>query len=263
MSISTEVLDAYVNAQRELIQFEDVDKDNCVVSLPLHYSAHTRVELSVTRISKDRFLLTDQGQTLSELKDSGHPVGSRLYDRVQEIVRIWRIDLDGVSLVKMCRRKELGTALHELGEAAKTIGDAYLIPRDRETDPRVEESLKDQVRHEFQREQYFYREQQDVPGRIETAGHRVDFYIPPNGSKGLALEVLINPNKLQAEAWGFRARDMKDANQGLLVGFVYDQVARDLSRTILGGIGDIALSSTELIFFNDQLHKYGISRGSA
>ena len=31
---------------------------------------------------------------------------------------------------------------------------------------------------------------------------------------------------------------MKDANQGLLVGLVYDQVASDLNRHILGSIAD-------------------------
>ena len=261
MSISTEVLDAYVNAQRDLIEFEEIDKDNCRMSLPLHYSAHTRVELAISRISKNQFLLTDEGQTLSELKNAGHPVGSRLFDRIREIVRIWRIDLDGVSLVKMCRRKDLGKALHEIGEAAKTIGDAYLIPRDIEPDPRVEESIKETVRRSFREERYSYREDQTVPGIIESAGHRVDFYIPPNGANGLALEVLIKPNKLHAEAWGFRARDMKDADKRLKVGFVYDEVAKDLSRSILGSIADIALSSGELMFFNEQLKKYEISRG--
>jgi Domain of unknown function DUF1828 len=263
MSLSTEVLDAYINAQKELIEFEEIDQSNCVMSLPLHYSAHTRVELVVSKIANNQFLLTDQGQTLSELKDAGHPIGSRLLERVREIIRIWRVNLDGVSLVRMCKHKDLGIALHEIAEAAKTIGDAYLLPHDKEPDPRVEESIKDRVRKTFQKEHYFYREQQSVPGKIENAGHRVDFYIPPNGSNGLALEVLVNPNKLQAEAWGFRARDMKDADQRLLVGFVYDQVAKDLSRTILGSIGDIALSSSELMFFTEQLKKYQISRGSA
>jgi hypothetical protein len=70
MSIAAEVLDAYISAQRELIEFEDIDKSNCLVSLPLHHSAHTRVEVAITRLSKNRFLLTDQGQMLVELKDA-------------------------------------------------------------------------------------------------------------------------------------------------------------------------------------------------
>ena len=180
---------------------------------------------------------------------------------MSDIVRIWQVSLDGISLVRMCTRKDLGVAVHELGEAAKTIGDAYLYPRDKEPDPRVEESIKDRVRKTFQRERYFYREQQSVPGKIENAGHKVDFYIPSNNANGLALEVLINPNKLQAEAWGFRAQDMKAVDQRLKIGFVYDQVSRDLSRTILGSIADIALSSNETAFLIEQLRKYHISRG--
>lgn len=263
MSITEVVLNAYIKAQQKTIEFEDVDKNNCRVSLPLHYSAHTRVELAITKISKDQFLLTDEGQTITELRNAGHPTGSRTLDRVSEIVRIWQVTLDGISLVRMCSRKDLGVAVHELGEAAKTIGDAYLYPRDKEPDPRVEESIKDTVRRAFRKEKYSYREEQNVPGKIESAGHKVDFYIPPNESKGLALEVLIHPNKLHAEAWGFRARDMKDANEGLLVGLVYDQVASDLNRHILGSIADIALPSSQMMFFSEQLRKYGISRGHA
>jgi hypothetical protein len=234
-----------------------------VVSLPRYFSAHARVELTVSRLSKDQFVLTDQGQTVGELRDSGVPVGPTVLEKLKQIIRIWKVDLVGVNLIMTCRRRELGIALHEFGEAAKTVGDAYLTARDYETDRRVEETLKDQVRRTFHAEHYFYREQQSVPGKVETAGHKEDFYIPPNGSNGLALEVLSKPNKLQAEAWGFRTRDMKEANQRLLVGFVYDETAKDLSRTILNSIADISLSAIELIEFGGQLKAHHISRGDA
>ncbi len=263
MSITTQVLDAYLRAQKGLIEFEDLDANNCRVSLPLHYSAHARVELAITKLSRDQFLLTDEGQTVAELRNAGHATGSRVLERLREIIRIFKVDLDGISLVRMCNRKDLGTAVHELGEAAKTLGDAYLMPRDKEADPQIEETIKDKVRTVFRSSEYFYREDQTVPGKIEAAGHRVDFYLPPNGSNGLALEVLINPNKLQAEAWGFRARDMKDANAGLQIGFVYDQVSKDLSRTIITSIADIAVSSAETTFLAELLNKHQISRGSA
>jgi len=263
MSITTQVLDAYLRAQKKLIEFEDIDKNNCRVSLPLHYSAHARVELAVTQLSRDQFLLTDEGQTVTELRNAGHATGSRILDHLKDVIRIWNVDLDGVSLVRMCSRKDLGTALHELGEAAKTVGDAYLISRDKEPDTQAEETIKDKVRNVFRKEKYFYREEQTVPGKIEHEGHKVDFYIPSNELNGLALEILIKPNKLQAEAWGFRARDMKDADQRLRIGFVYDQAARDLSRTILRGIGDIAVPSSDTMFLNELLSKHKISRGHA
>jgi hypothetical protein len=56
---------------------------------------------------------------------------------------------------------------------------------------------------------------------------------------------------------------MKDANQRLLVGFVYDETAKDLSRTILNSIADISLSATELIELGRQLKAHHISRGDA
>jgi hypothetical protein len=263
MNLVTDILTAYLDGQKKLIEFEELDKNNCLVSLPRHFSAHTRVELTISRLSNDQFLLTDQGQTVSELKDAGVPVGPAVLERLSALIRIWKVDLVGVNLVKTVRHRDLGIAIHEFGEAAKTVGDAYLTARDYETDRRVEESLKDQVRRTFQSEHYFYREQQNVPGKVETAGHKVDFYIPPNGSNGLALEVLSKPNKLQAEAWGFRSRDMKDANKRLLVGFVYDETAKDLSRTILNSIADISLSETELIEFGKQLKAHHVSRGDA
>lgn len=263
MSMVTDILATYLDAQKQLIEFEEIDNNNCLVSLPLHFSAHTRVELAITRLSQNQFALTDQGQTLSELKDAGIPVGKRLLDRIREIIRIWKVELVGVTLFRTCNQRELGIALHEFGEAAKTVGDAYLSAHDYETDRRVEEEIKDRVRRAFQDERYFYREQQNVPGKVEQSGHKVDFYIPPNGANGLALEVLSKPNKLQAEAWGFRTRDMKEANHRLLVGFVYDETARDLSRTILGSIADIALSSTELAEFSQHLKAHHVSRGDA
>ncbi|PYS20856.1 MAG: hypothetical protein DMF72_19470 [Acidobacteria bacterium] len=262
MSMITDILATYLDAQKQLIEFEEVDKNNCLVSLPLHFSAHTRIELAIAQVSKNQFALTDQGQTITELKDAGVPVGSRLLERIKDIIQIWKVELVGVALFRTCNRRELGIALHEFGEAAKTVGDAYLSAHDYETDRHVEETLKDQVRRTFQTERYFYREQESIPGKIE-AGHKVDFYIPPNGSNGLALEVLSKPNKLQAEAWGFRSRDMKEANQRLLVGFVYDEAARDLSRTILNSIADISLSATELIEFSGQLKAHHVSRGDA
>ena len=87
---------------KKLIEFADLDKSNCRVYLPLHFSAHARVELAVTQLSRDQYLLTDQGLTVTELKNASHAVGSRVLERMREIIRIWNVDLDGVSLVRMC-----------------------------------------------------------------------------------------------------------------------------------------------------------------
>jgi hypothetical protein len=262
MSIGEEIIAKYLKSQHNLLRFENVGQDSCLLSLPLNFTAHTRVELAVTRLSSDQYILTDQGQTLGELHDAGYAINAKLLERLKQIIKVWQVELAGVTLTRTTKEKDLGNALHDFGQAAKTVGDAYLVMRDRETDDRIEEEIKDQVRRTFMEHQYFYRESQNVPGQIEK-GYKVDFYIPANGSNGLALEVLTKPNRLTAEAWGFRARDMKQANERLVVGFVYDETTKDLNRTILNSMGDIALPASEFIFFAQQLEEHRVSRGHA
>jgi hypothetical protein len=261
MSIGTEIVAKYLNAQRDLVKSEDLDRASCLLSLPLHYSAYTRVEIAVTKLSEKQYLLTDEGQTLTELKNAGYAIGARTLERIREMIKIWRVDLVGITLTRTCRSEDIGKAVHEFGEATKTVGDAYLWRKDRTKDERAEESIKDLVRQTFVEHRYFYKESTSVPGYIEKDGHEVDFYIPANGSKGLALEVLTKPNKLTAEAWGFRARDMKEANTSLVVGFVYDETTADLNRAILNGMGDIALPTSDFILFTQQLEAHKVSRG--
>jgi hypothetical protein len=262
MSLIDEVLTMYIDAQRTLIEFESVDNNSVLVSLPLRFSAYTRVELSITRVSENHFLLSDMGQTIGELKDAGYLVGHKLMGRITELTKIWNIDITGNTLVRTCTKKDLGRTLHEFGEAAKTVGDAYLTVREnKQADAKIEEDLKERIRQTFNDKHYFYKERETVPGNVEKAGHKIDFFIAPNGSNGLALEVLPNPNKLQAEAWGFRAQDMKRANNRLIVGFVFDITAKDLSRTILDSMADISLSSSEFVFLAQQLEEHQISKG--
>src|ERR1044072_9494632 len=107
MGMSDEILNAYLEGQKELIEFEDLDGDNCLVSLPRHFSAHTRVDLTASCFSEDQFVLTDQRQTISELRDAGVPVGPTVLERLKQIIRVWEIDLVGVNLIVTCRRHEL------------------------------------------------------------------------------------------------------------------------------------------------------------
>ena len=262
MNIGAEIIEKYLKSQRDLIRFENMGRDSCLLSLPMRFSAHTRVELVVTRLTDNQYILTDQGQTLSELRDAGYGVNAKLLDRIRAIIKVWRVELVGVTLTRTVNGEDVGNAVHEFSQAAKTVGDAYLSLRDRDTDERAQEEIKDQVRRTFNEYRYFYRESQKVRGQVETEGHKVDFHIPANGSNGLALEVLTSPNKLTAEAWGFRARDMKKADERLVVAFVYDETTKDLNRTILTSMSDIALPMSDFGLLAQQLEAHRVSRGA-
>jgi hypothetical protein len=253
MSITNEILTKYVDAQRGMIEFEEVGNDSVLMSLPLHFSAFTRVELAITRISSNDFFLSDLAQTIGELKNAGHKIGGKVMERIEEIVKLRNVQLDGNTLVRYCKINELGTALYEFAEAAKTIGDAYLVYKVREDYSQVEETLKERVRETLKREDFAYEEEQSIQGELES--HEVDFYIPPNGRPGLALAVLPNPNRLQCEAWGFKANDIKAHNkERVAVGLVYDATrAKDVSRHIIEGVADMSIPSTDFDRLSRQL----------
>ena len=125
--------------------------------------------------------------------------------------------------------------------------------------PREEEDeLVTRVRGVFSQRRIAFSEKQEIHGQIEN--HIVDFYVPPNGARGLALAVLPNPSQLVAEAWGFKTQDIKKVNSDLAVGVVYDASrAKEVSRAILDKMADVPVPSTIIGDLGSILDKVGIA----
>jgi hypothetical protein len=256
MSLRDQILSNYLDAQRGLTEIEQIDDNNIVLSLPLHFSANARIELAVTRITKSYFAISDMAQTLGELKDAGYTIGGKLKEKVESIAKASGAEFAGNHLVRKCSEKELGEAIHRFAEMAKTIGDAYLTYGTRKIQP-PEDELVQRVRRVFIEKEYIYKEKQKVDGKIEN--HTVDFYIPPNGTRGLALAVLTNPTQIVAEAWGFKTGDIKRANKNIAVSIVYDSArAKDVSRTILESMADVSVPSNSIDQLGSRLADAGI-----
>ncbi|MBA3356453.1 MAG: DUF1828 domain-containing protein [Pyrinomonadaceae bacterium] len=261
MSIATDVLTKYFEAQKDLIDIEAVDERSAIISLPIHFSAHTRVELSVTQVTKDQFVISDMAQTIGELKDAGYQVKDTVRERIVGMVKISQLELDGNTLLRQCSAKELGGAIHEFADAAKTIGDVYLAYPTRPRITKLEDELKEKVRRTFQQKQYFYKEREIVPGEVEE--HRVDFFIHPNGGSGLAVAVLGDPDRIHAEAWGFKTLDIKNKSKGrVIVGIVYNDLkTQEISRHIIDRMADLSVPASAFDSFADRLDALNISRG--
>lgn len=256
MSLREEVLAYYLDAQRGLTELEQIDENNVVLSLPLHVSANTRIELAVTRISKEYFAISDMARTVGELKDAGYGINAKLREKIESIAHTAGLKFAGNHLIRECSASEIGEAIHQFADAAKTIGDAYLTYRSPKTKG-DEDELVSRVRRVFTERQYVYKERQEVSGDIEK--HTVDFYIPPNGSGGVALAVLANPTQLLAEAWGFKTQDIKRAHKNLAVSVVYDSSrAKEVSKNILDKMADIPVPSNVIDELGDMLKRRGI-----
>jgi hypothetical protein len=256
MSLREQILSNYLDSQRDLTEIEQVDENNVVLSLPLHFSANTRVEFAITKITDTYFAVSDMAQTLGELKDAGYGIGGRLKEKIHEIAKVAGVEFVGNHLVRKCTAEELGDVIHRFADVTKTIGDAYLTYGTRKAKPE-EDELVTRVRRVFTENKYAYKEKQELSGRIET--HTVDFYIAPNGSRGLALAVLPNPIQIVAEAWGFKSHDIKVANRNLSVSIVYDASrAKEVSRTILQKMADVSVPSHAIDDLGNILKKAGI-----
>jgi hypothetical protein len=244
MALKDEILRSYFATHKELIEAEQLDEDNALFSFPLHIVGNHRIEVSVTK-TDGVFLLSDTGRIISDLKDYGYSISRSLLERMAHIARPANVRIVNGTLVMDCPQSEIGGALHIFAEAAKTIGDAYLaFPAKTSSEKR----LLEDVARVLDESHLAYRVSHKVEGNIEK--HTVDFYMPPNGHPGLALEILGGySTHMMAQVWYFKCNDMRLSNSRLKFGIIYDienSTWSAKSQEILQNVADFALPSTDL-----------------
>jgi hypothetical protein len=245
MLVLDEILENYFSTHKELIATEQVDDNSVIVSFPLHFVGNHRVEVSITE-ADGILLISDIGRTISELKDYGYSVSPGLLSRMVQIAKPANVRIVNENLVMDCRPGEVGASLHSFAEAAKTIGDAYLAFHVK-TPP--EKKLLEAVGQLLNESAIAYKTSHKIRGKIDA--HAVDFYVPPNGHPGLALEVLGGYNThTTAQIWHFKCQDIRAFDNRMKVGIVYDIEESnwsEKSEAILRDVADFALSSTDII----------------
>ncbi len=253
-SIMSEYLDSYKGS----IEAVPIDEQSVTISFPFHYSADHRIELTVTQIEKDRFIISDLARTMAELRDGGYSIGAGTNSRIKEIAAKSHVNVVQNHFVLECRKKELGDGIQNFLEAIKTIADVYLV----HGRPRIppENDLISKVRKMLSERKLIFRENDKLRGHIET--HSVNFYVPPNGMPGLAVAILSGYNShLVAEAWGFKSDDIRKENPRTKIGLVYDVVSRqwtDESKKIITEKSDLAASGDSLSAFDAKLPQLGL-----
>jgi hypothetical protein len=252
MDFQAQIAERYFDAYKELIALESIGDDSVAVSFPFHFSGDHRIELTVTRVSGDMLVISDSARTLSELRNSGLRIGSKIRMRVQKLARLSGLRIVGDHLLLDSDLNNVGANIQRLLEATKTIGDVYLVHHSGVVRERF---IFEQVRDLLNRHKTMYTIREKIHGQIET--HKVDFLVPPNGKPGLALTILpISDPRLIAEAWGFKCGDIRAANPKMRIGLVYDtESARwtNESKAILEQRADIAVSSEQLHSLESRL----------
>src|SRR5260370_32622606 len=87
------VLSKYIESYRGLIETEALEEGSVLLSFPLHYSGNHRIEVAVTRVTEDTFLISDMAKTIDELENAGLGVGYNRQKRIEEVAKSFGLDL--------------------------------------------------------------------------------------------------------------------------------------------------------------------------
>lgn len=249
-------VDRFIDFYRNDLVSESVDDNNVILSFPVHFSGFHRVEVTITQVHPDRFLISDGAKIIEELRNAGYDLTSKLKQRLEKIARLAKIRVVNEYLVSESTSDLLGSSIQNFVEAAKTIGDAYLVQR---AAPPKDTNLFNLVSEFLAAQSIPFQIKKAIEGKIEK--HSVDFLFPPNGVPGLALSVMGNPTRMAAEAWAFKTSDIKAMNARMRVGVVYQaDSATESSKAILNSAVDVSVPSSDITALAQGMRTIGIIR---
>lgn len=226
---------------------KSVEDRSVTISFPFRLAANHRIEITVTKIGKDQYILSDAARTLGEVRDAGNTITERMMARIERISGAAGISVRDGHLIMETSAKALATSIQRFLETAKMIGDVYLVHKNR-MEP--ESVLVSQIRRELDSKNLPYREKEKLQGRIEA--HSFDLLVPPNGHAGLAIGIVSGQNTHSlATSWYFRCDDIKlvEKNRNVKLALIYDVgcgIWSDSSRNIIADKADAAIPSDSL-----------------
>ena len=240
------VLEQYLRTYRELIAVEEIDETSVSLSFPFHFASDHRIEVVVTKATKDQYIISDAARIMTELRATGQIINKRLRERLELLGQNAGLKMIRDYLVMNSTYERLGDDMQRFLEAAKTIGDVYFTYREKGINER---EIIARVKNVLDSERVVYQEGYSVGGEIEA--HKFDFYVPPNGIDPLAIAVLGSQNTHNAaQVWAFKTEDVKrqSGTRRLRVGIIYDtgQTWTDESKRILTSRADLVVADKEV-----------------
>lgn len=259
MKMTDSVLGTYLRAYSSLIATEPVDENSVTLSFPFHLASNHRIEITVTDLGKGRCIVSDAARTMGEMKNAGYSLGEEVRARLEAMAKPAGLRLVGDYFLLESSHADLGISIQKFLEMSKTIGDVYLIHKQREI---REDDLIAQVKTILDSRQVLYRERDRIRGQIES--HPFDLIVPSNGRLGMAVSVLAGQTThTLAQVWGYKCDDIRRerSNDNIKLALVYDVRFGKWSNTskrILASRADIALPGDSLQDLPKQLEDQGV-----
>lgn len=125
------VLTTYLRVYKSLITTEPIDEKSITISFPLHLAANHRIEVTVTDLGKKRCIISDGARTLGEIEDAGYVLTPQIRERLERIANLSGLRIVQDHLLLDSSYAGIGAAIQNFLEAAKVIGDVYLVHKPR------------------------------------------------------------------------------------------------------------------------------------
>lgn len=205
-------------------------RDGVSIALPLLYPDGLQVVVTVKIIDERTALITDRGEVLGNLSNSGLNLESEIMKKlVAERLQIFDFQRDGFTLEKQIRLPVDGLDIHLFGEALVSL--AHLIYRyEPET---TDENVADRtVQKLFAERGLTPKRNAILEGRVEKR-IQIDYFL--EGTRGFALEIISRKNHLlpYMERSGWRWNDIREKHPNLIRAMVFDPDNQDWEDTAL------------------------------
>jgi hypothetical protein len=205
-------------------------REGVILALPLLYPEGLQVTISLQPVTEATAVLTDLGETLGTLANSGLNLEAKVVEQfIADRLQAFDLHRDGFILQKQIRLPVDGLDIHLFGEALVSL--AHLIYR--HEPEAAEENVSDRT------VQRLFAERHLTPRRNALLeGHvakriQIDYYL--EGRRGLALEVINRKQRLlpYMERWGWRWNDLREKHPYLIRAMVYDPDNQDWESSAL------------------------------
>ena len=205
-------------------------RDGIALTLPLMYPDGWQVTVHLSQLIPNSLRLSDHGKTLGALIETGMSLDAKYTAALlAERVQAFELHSDGAILSKDVRLPLQGVDVQLFAEALVSI--AHLVYR-HEPASSLDNPADKAVRRVFETRKVQPRRNVEMEGHLVRTT-RVDYLV--EARRPLAIQIVNRRENLldYMERWAFRWSDLRQHNNRLLTGMVYNPENQDWDATAL------------------------------
>lgn len=198
------------------------------IALPLCRPDGWQIIVEVDEMAPRAARLTDRGRILQWLASAGQNIDSSgLGHLLSERLRAFQMKRDAWEIYREVTLPIQGIDLHLFGEGLLSIANFSNLHEPVARILNVAEQTVDKV---FADRRLKPQRNFSLSGKVEKRV-KVDYFL--DATRPVAVEVLSRRGSVTAymEQWGFRWRDLRDANPALLPAMIYDPATQEIDVT--------------------------------